>query len=72
MYSPKINEKLIPKLYKIAKAKNMPMTHLVNQILAKAIEKIEVEKRIIREKVVSEVPKEIYLIKQKGVENENK
>lgn len=33
MYSPKVNEKLIPILYRQAKEKNKPMTKIVNEIL---------------------------------------
>lgn len=41
MYSPKISEELITKLYPIAKQKRIPMTRLVNQLLHKAISEIE-------------------------------
>ena len=37
MYSPKISEDLIPRLYQSAKAKRIPMTTLVNRILEKAV-----------------------------------
>lgn len=37
MYSPRIREDLIPKLYHAAKAKRIPMTTLVNRILEKAL-----------------------------------
>ena len=33
MYSPKIDEELIPRLYRLRKLKKMPMTRLVNGIL---------------------------------------
>ena len=33
MYSPKIRERYIPLLYRISKAKGMPMTKVVNQII---------------------------------------
>ena len=33
MYSPKISEKLIPILYRIAKKKRVPMTTLVDSII---------------------------------------
>lgn len=42
MYSPKIDEKLIPKLYKIAKLKRQPMTKTVNEILTSELSKIKV------------------------------
>jgi hypothetical protein len=37
MYSPKIKEELIPKLYLEAKAKRIRMTTLVNRVLEKAL-----------------------------------
>ncbi len=37
MYSPKIREDLIPKIYQAAKAEKVKMTTLVNRILEKAI-----------------------------------
>ncbi len=37
MYSPKIREDLIPKIYLLAKAKRTKMTMLVNSILERAI-----------------------------------
>ena len=45
MYSPKIDERLIPALYRLAKALNVPMTRLVNAMIAKGIEQIERGKR---------------------------
>ncbi len=33
MYSPRINEELIPALFKIARLRKIPMTKLVNQII---------------------------------------
>lgn len=33
MYSPKIKEKYIPKLYRIAKSQSIPMTKLVNEVI---------------------------------------
>lgn len=39
MYSPKIREDLIPKIYHLAKAKKIKMTTLVNRILEKAIQR---------------------------------
>jgi len=41
MYSPKIAEKHIPVLYKIAKVQGVPMTRLVNQILEEGIKNID-------------------------------
>jgi hypothetical protein len=41
MYSPKIGEKLITALYRLAKALNIQMTRLVSAIIANGIEQIE-------------------------------
>ena len=38
IYSPKIKEDLIPKLYRIAKKKGVPMTELVDGIIREALE----------------------------------
>ena len=62
MYSPKISEELIPDLYKIAKAKKIPMVKLVNDIVSAALKNIQVEVQVVREK--TEVEKEIYLIQE--------
>jgi len=62
MYSPKISEELIPDLYKIAKAKGVPMTKLANDIISDAIRDIKVETQIVRE--TTEVEKEVYLIQE--------
>ncbi len=40
MYSPKIREDLIPRLYRLARAGEVPMTRLVNQLLEQGGEKI--------------------------------
>ena len=45
MYSPKIDEDLIPILYKMAKAQGRPMTKIVNEIIRKAIAKDSSHKR---------------------------
>jgi hypothetical protein len=37
MYSPKIDEKLIPTLYHTARARRVPMTKLVAQLIRKAL-----------------------------------
>ncbi len=37
MYSPKIKEDLIPRIYHMAKAKGVRMTKLVNEILERAL-----------------------------------
>ena len=43
MYSPKIDEALIPRLYRLRKLKKIPMTRLVNVILEKAVSELERE-----------------------------
>ncbi len=43
MYSPKINEGLIPKLYKLGKAYRKPMTKVVDEILRDYLSKIEIK-----------------------------
>lgn len=42
MYSPKIKEALIPIIYQMAKAKGTRMTTLVNEILQKGLDDMEV------------------------------
>jgi hypothetical protein len=41
MYSPTISPALIPRLYRLGKALDMPMTRLVNQLLEQGIERLE-------------------------------
>ena len=41
MYSPKIDEELIPRIYRLGKLKKMPMTRLVNEILQRALPEME-------------------------------
>jgi hypothetical protein len=43
MYSPKIDEELIPRLYRLRKLKKIPMTRLVNRIVENAISELEKE-----------------------------
>lgn len=43
MYSPKIKESLIPRLYAIAKVHKKPMTEIVNDMLEKEIGKYEIQ-----------------------------
>jgi len=42
MYSPKIQEDLIPRLYRLAKSKKVPMTKLVDKIIRENMAKYEV------------------------------
>ena len=41
MYSPKINEELIPRLYRLRRLKKIPMTRLVNQMIATVLPEME-------------------------------
>jgi hypothetical protein len=41
MYSPKINEGLIPVLYQISKAQKKPMTRVVNEFIEEGLKKID-------------------------------
>ena len=45
MYSPKIDEELIPRLYRLRNLKKMPMTRLVNEILRSVLPTLEEEER---------------------------
>ena len=42
MYSPKIKETYIPILYKIARARRLPMTHIVREALDEYLKKPEI------------------------------
>lgn len=50
MYSPKISEDLIPRLYKVAKARGVPMTKLINRILKRSL--IYMERKEIRKEMM--------------------
>jgi hypothetical protein len=53
MYSPQIREDLIPPLYRLAKARRVPMTRLVSDILAAAVSQVRVEEvQAIEERVI--------------------
>jgi hypothetical protein len=41
VYAPKIQEELIPVLYRLAKEMEIPMTRLVNSLIEKSLEAIE-------------------------------
>jgi len=43
MYTPKIREDLIPRLYRAAKARKVPMTQLVSALLETALVQVEHE-----------------------------
>lgn len=37
MYSPKIRDDLVPRIYRVAKSAKVPMTRWVNQVLERAL-----------------------------------
>jgi hypothetical protein len=41
MYSPKINEKHIPNLYRLGRQVKKPMTHLVNEAVTEYLAKVD-------------------------------
>ena len=54
MYSPQIRADLIPPLYRLAKARRVPMTRLVSDILAAALAAVRVEEvAVVEERVVT-------------------
>ncbi len=61
MYQPKIREDLIPRLYRLAQARGMPMTRLVAQLLEAALAQHE-----RGGESVSDPPAEEYQPKWKG------
>lgn len=64
VYSPKISEELIPKIYRIAKNRGMRMTTFVNEILNEAISKIEMSEVTSSDCCVKESNKDQQLSKQ--------
>lgn len=50
MYSPKINDEYIPLLYRLAKSRDIRMTHLVNEIISEALEEVNLKTNERREK----------------------
>ena len=62
MYSPQIREDLIPPLYRLAKARRVPMTRLVNEILAAALAAVEVEAVPVVEERVRAVERTVYRV----------
>jgi hypothetical protein len=62
MYSPQIREDLIPPLYRLAKARRIPMTRLVSEILAAALAEVRVEEVAVVEQKVHEVQRTVYRV----------
>ena len=56
MYSPKIREELIPKLYRIGKERKKPMTVIVDEFLKLAIAEYEWRKKRRSEQTKNEIP----------------
>ncbi len=66
MYSPKISEDLVIRLYKIAKQKQIPMTTLVNEILYNALNQAEEESRQKKSLVAEKIDSVSYLKSSKN------
>jgi len=62
MYSPRIREDLIRPLYRLAKARRVPMTRLVSDILATALAAVQVEAVAVVEQHVHEVQSIVYRV----------
>jgi len=62
MYSPQIREDLIPPLYRLAKARRVPMTRLVSDILAAALATVRVEEVAVVEERVRTVERTVYRV----------
>ena len=60
MYTPKLSEELVRKMYRIASAKGVPMTKLLNDIVAEAIGNVQVEVKMVCE--IAQETKEVYFI----------
>ena len=65
MYSPKISKDLVPKIYRLSKAKNKPMTKIVDEILRDYFTKME----FYHTKQVKEFKITDYLSERKGDKN---
>jgi hypothetical protein len=63
MYSPRISDDLIPKIYRLGRAEKKPMTRVVDEILRSYLDGIEIreEKIVVKEPVL----KKSYRIKMK-------
>ena len=59
MYSPKVDEKLIPRLYLLGKARNKPMTAIVNEMLKTALRKANIISEINAVKVRNELSEKL-------------
>ena len=66
MYSPQIREDLIPPLYRLAKARRVPMTRLVSDILAAALSVVHVEEVAVVEQRVNTVQRTVYRVVERS------
>ena len=62
MYSPRIREDLIRPLYRLAKARGVPMTRLVSDIVAAALATVQVEEVAVVEQRVNAVERTVYRV----------
>ena len=62
MYSPRIREDLIRPLYRLAKARGVPMTRLVSDIVAAALATVQVEEVAVVEQRVNEAQRIVYRV----------
>jgi len=62
IYSPRIREDLIRPLYRLAKARGVPMTRLVSDIVAAALATVQVEEFAVVEQRVNEVQCTVYRV----------
>jgi len=60
LYSPKLSEELVRKMYRVAQAKGVPMTKLLNDIVTAAIREVHVETKMVCE--TAPETKEVYFI----------
>ena len=56
MYSPKVREELIPKLWRLAKARRVPMTKLVNEFIEEAL-------------IGEDIPETVEEVQKRGARN---
>lgn len=48
MYSPRIRDEFIPALYRLAKARGVPMTRLINDVVAREVSSPQAREEIAR------------------------
>lgn len=55
MYSPKISEHLVKRLYLMAKRKNMPMTQLADTLIETGLTELEHHEKIVQFSVLEKI-----------------